>query len=81
MCGDQDGLFPALRKLRGSGYGVPVCHVDINISDRLIDACIDSGATYTMMSSRVYENCQEFVGLLELTTIQLSGAGADAMEL
>ena len=81
MCGDRDGLFPTLKKTRGSGFGAPVCRVDVNIGDRLIDACIDSGATFTMMSSRVYDNCQEHVGPIEPTTVKLSGAGGNDIGL
>ena len=41
-----------------------LCNVDVRIGDVLVDACIDSGTTFSLLSEKVYMSVQEECGVM-----------------
>ena len=42
----------------------PLCHVDVKIGEVVLDACLDSGATYTLLSQKLFEKVRRDCGEL-----------------
>ena len=40
----------------------PLCRVDVKIGEVVLDACLDSGATYTLLSQKLWEKVKQHCG-------------------
>ena len=57
---DGNPICPALERTLDNRIGRPrMCHLDVRIGDTIVDTCVDSGATYTLLSNKVYQEVQQ----------------------
>ena len=59
----------------------PCCRYAIRVKDRLLVACIDSGATLCLLSRAAYKKIKDIVGPLHKTSRKASGASGKRLEL
>ena len=76
-CESRDVLFPAMQKM--GLPSAPVCRHSLRIGSCVFDACIDSGATFSLMSSKTYEMVKEVLGPLKEAPVTLSGASGNGI--
>ena len=59
----------------------PCCRYPITVKDRLLEACIDSGATICLMSREAYKRIKDVVGPLKPTKRTASGASGKNLKI
>ena len=77
MRGDEHQHHSLLSIWRNS----PVCRHPIQVSDIVLEACIDSGATVCLMSRKAYRRIRHVVGPLVESDKRACGANGNSLDI
>ena len=74
-CREADHEVLNIHKKLGLPGVALVCRVGINMGGQNLVACIDTGATFSLLAERMYEKIKDKLPPLQPPQVQLSGVG------
>jgi hypothetical protein len=80
-CQKVEDEFADLHRELGLSGAALVCRVMIQIAGEWLVACIDTGATFSLLAERVYAKLQGKLSPLHPPQISLSGAGGESLNV
>jgi predicted aspartyl protease len=74
QCQEAEAEFARIHRMLGLAGAALVCRVTIDMGGKPLVACIDTGATFSLLADKVYEELQGDLPPLQPAEVELSGA-------
>jgi hypothetical protein len=81
QCQEAEAEFARIHRMLGLTGAALVCRVTIEMGGKPLVACIDTGATFSLLADKVYEELQNALPPLQPTQVELSGAGGESLNV
>ena len=81
QCREADAEIADLHQVLGLSGGALVCHTKVKVAGETLVACIDTGATFSLLAKTTYDGLRSKLPDLGPPTVFLEGAGGDSLEV
>ncbi len=81
QCQEVDAEFAGVHKMLGLTGAALVCRVTVELGGKPLVACIDTGATFSLLADKMYEELQDALPPLQPAHVELSGAGGESLNV
>jgi predicted aspartyl protease len=81
QCREADAEIADLHQVLGLSGGALVCQTTVEVAGETLVACIDTGATFSLLAKTTYDELHGKLPALEPPTVFLEGAGGDSLEV
>ena len=81
QCQPTDNDLRGMRNAMALSEAAFVCRCRVDLNGVRLAACLDTGATFSLLSSRVYRSMQDQLPALAPPTLSLQGAGGESLDV